>query len=121
MRRVHTLLAGEKDTESQVVQLALALELRPDATLVNCLAKLHADEAGAAQREKLLDTSSASELLRRLRAHDGPSALAALERFEARQAEYRGILARFQQQMGEFTKGATENPPGPQGGALGNG
>lgn len=102
LQRVRHLVALEADTEAKSCEIALSLGMSPDAPLAQCAAKLRADEARRAESTELVDAASARELLLKLRAHDGPSALKALEAMELKGAEYRKILGRFQQQMGAF-------------------
>ena len=68
----------EADTEAKSCEIALSLGMSPDAPLAQCAAKLRADEARRAESTELVDAASARELLLKLRAHDGPSALKAL-------------------------------------------
>ena len=119
LRRVRVLLAAEKEVEAQTVQLALALELRPDATLPQCTQRLYALETERNESDKLFDAQSAKEVLRRLRAHDGVSALAQLATIEAKQAEYRNIFGRFQQQMSTFKGGGGAAAGAGEGGGKG--
>ena len=102
LRRVRILTTLERDLEARTVELALLLELKADATLTQCLAKLRALEAAKGEVRELIDTKSANELLRRLRAHDGPSALTSLEAIESKGKSYRQAFGRFQQQMSDF-------------------
>jgi hypothetical protein len=102
LRRVRALVALEADVEAKACELALCVGLPPDASLGQIAAKLRAEEARRAESTELVDAASARELLLKLRAHDGPSAIKALEAMELKAAEYRKILGRFQQQMTSF-------------------
>ena len=99
LRRVRRMCQAEKTIEAQTIQLALALDLPGDATLTTCLARVGARDATRKAAAELIDEPSARELLRRLRGHDGPSALARLDDLERKQAEYRNVFVKFQQEM----------------------
>ena len=99
LRRVRRMCQAEKTIEAQTIQLALALDLPGDATLTTCLARVGARDATRKAAAELIDEPSARELLRRLRGHDGPSALARLDDLERKQTEYRNVFVKFQQEM----------------------
>ena len=111
LHRVRALVALEADVEAKACELALCVHLPPDASLGQIAAKLRAEEAKRAESTELVDAASARELLLKLRAHDGASAIKALEAMELKAQEYRRILGRFQQQMTSFAAQAS-------GGAL---
>ena len=117
LRRVRQLVALEDDVQARTVEVALALGLKADATLPQCLARLHAIEAAKSEASELIDATSARELLRRVRAHDGPSALEALSAMETKAQEYRKAFGRFQQQMTDF---ATTSSSGARSTAVGS-
>ena len=104
LKRVRLLCGLEREVHARTVEVAMHLGMPPDASLAQCVAKMRAGEASKEEAKELIDLSSARELLRRLRAHNGPTAIEALEALEAKGKEYRQILGRFQQQMTDFSQ-----------------
>ena len=105
LQRASGLLARTTELETNAVALALALHLRPSATLQQCVARVRATSAAEKDSSALLRGDAARALLDRLGAHDAPSALRQLERLEAQNKLYRDVFGRYQAQMSQLVGG----------------
>ena len=78
LRRVRELCNLEREIRSQTAELALMLGLPVESKLSHCVARKRVDDAQRGEAQALIDRETAQQLLLRLRAHDGVSALANL-------------------------------------------
>ena len=119
LERTEALLERTREMETHAVALALALHLRPGATLPQCVARARALSA-AAERERKAAATPESEaprtpLLDRTSAQASPSALVLssqletkklqLEQLEAQNKAYREVFGRYTHQMAQMARG----------------
>ena len=90
--RLQQLVAYERSNKLATLELAMILEISPNATLPQCVMRARAKQSERSDVYDLFDKESARGLLRQLDAHDGPSALEALSNMQARADVTAGVM-----------------------------